>query len=111
MLEFLFFAVRAVSYTHLDVYKRQGQEGEVSTGLLDAVDLGVLRQHLIGLRREGDAGAARYVIEDHRKVHPVGDVLIVLDQSGLAALVVVGGDVEQGVGSGVLGVELSLIHI
>ena len=45
------------------------------------------------------------VIEDHRKVHPVGDVLIVLDQSGLAALVVVGGDVEQGVGSGVLGVE------
>ena len=79
--------------------------GEVSAGLLDAVDLGVLRQHLIGLRREGDAGTAGHVIEDHRQVHPVGDVLIVLDQSGLAALVVVGGDVEQGVSPGVLGVE------
>ena len=81
-----------------------GQEGEVAAGLLYAVDFGVLRQDLIGVGSEGHAGAAGHVVEDDGQLGAVGDVLVVLDQAGLAGLVVVGGDVEQGVGSGVLGV-------
>ena len=43
-------------------------------------------------------------VEDDGQLHPVGDVLVVLDQAGLGALVVVGGHQQQGVGAGVLGV-------
>ena len=81
-----------------------GQEGEVAAGLLHAVDLGVGGQHLVCIGGEGYAGAAGHVVEDDGQLGAVGDVFIVLDEAGLAGLVVVGGDMEQGVGSGVLGV-------
>ena len=81
-----------------------GQQGEVAAGLLDAVDLGVLGEDLISLGGKGHAGTAGDVVEKDGQLHPVGDVLIVLDQSGLAGLVVVGSHMEQGVGPGVLGV-------
>ena len=82
-----------------------GQQGEVSAGLLHAVDLGVLGENLIALGGEGHAGAAGHVVEDDGQLGAVGDVLIVLHKPRLAALVVVGGDVEQRVRPGVLGVE------
>ena len=59
------------------------RRGEVAAGLLDAVDLGILGENLVGLGSEGHAGTAGYVVEDDGQFHPVGDVLIVLDQTGL----------------------------
>ena len=79
-----------------------GQEGEIATGLLDAVDLGIFGQHLIGVGSKGYAGAAGNIIQDDGKVSPVGNILIVLDQTGLACLVIIGGDVEQGICTGIL---------
>ena len=45
-----------------------GQQGEVAGGLLHAVDLGILSQHLVGLGGKGDPGAAGHVVEDHRQL-------------------------------------------
>ena len=61
-----------------------------------------IRDSLIGLGGKGDAGTGGNVVEDDGQLHPVGDVLIVPDKAGLGALVIVRGDMEQGVGTGVL---------
>ena len=81
-----------------------GKEGEVSAGLLDAVDPGVGGQRLVGLRGKGDAGAAGHIVQDHGQLGALRDVLIVLDEAGLAGLVVIGADQQGGISAGVLGV-------
>ena len=74
-----------------------GQQREVAAGFFHAVDIGHIGQHLVGIGGEGHAGAAGHVVQDDGQIGAGRDVLIVLDQAGLAGLVVVGGDVEQGV--------------
>ena len=76
--------------------------GEVAPRLLDAVDVGVLGKLRIRLRRDGDAGAGGYVVQDQRHIHTVGDHLEVADEPGLAGLVVVGRHQQQSVGPGPL---------
>ena len=80
------------------------QQGKVSAGFLDAVDLGMLGENLIGLRREGNAGPGGDVIEDDGQLHPVGYVFIMLDETSLRRLVVIGSHMQQSVGPGVLSV-------
>ena len=78
-----------------------GHLGNVAGGLLDAVDEGVLAQLLGRLRLDVDAGAGRHIVEDDRDAARLGHGGKVGDQAGLAGLVVVGGDHQQGIGAAV----------
>ena len=65
----------------------------------------VLGQMLVGGGGKGHPRPRGHVVHDNGQLHPVGNILVVLDEAGLAALVVVGSHMEQGVRAGVLGVE------
>ena len=62
---------------------------------------GVLAQLLGSLRLDVDAGAGRHIVEDDRDAAGFGHGGKVGDQAGLAGLVVVRGDHQQGVGAAV----------
>lgn len=66
-------------------------------GFLDAVDHGVLAQLVVGLRGEGAAGTGGHVIHDDGGMYPVGDVGVVLDETGLGGLIIIRSDDEQAV--------------
>ena len=84
--------------------------GHVAAGLLDAADVGVLRQPLHGLRSDGAAGAAGDIVEDGGDGHRVGHGGEVAVHALLVGLVVVGGDEQQAVGPQLLGPQALLHH-
>ena len=84
--------------------------GHVAAGLLDAADVGVLRQPLHGLRGDGAAGAAGDIVEDGGDGHRVGHGGEVAVHALLVGLVVVGGDEQQAVGPQLLGPQALLHH-
>ena len=86
-----------------------GQQGEIAAGLLDAVDLRELGKDLIGFRRKGHPRAGGHVVENHGQLHPLGNVLIVLDKPGLGGLIVIGRHMQQSICAGILGV-LGQVH-
>ena len=77
---------------------------DVPGGLLDAVYVGVLGEYAVGVGGYAYAGAAGHIVQDHWNVHPVRHIGEVLHKAFLGALVVIGSDHKDAVGTGAFGV-------
>ena len=76
---------------------------DVAAGFLDGVDLRVGGKDLGRFRGDVYAGAGGHVVHDDRQVRGVGNGGVAGNETGLAGLVVVGGDHQQAVGTQVGG--------
>ena len=76
---------------------------EVAAGLLDPVDHGVLGKLVISRCLKAGSGAAGDMVEDDGGMYPVCQISVMLDQTLLSSLVVVGSHHQQTVRSGGFG--------